>query len=300
MKFEEEIRQRAGNINTIIEKYLPEEKGYQKTVLQAMNYAVNGGGKRIRPMLMAECAQLFGGARAEILEPYMAAIEMIHTYSLIHDDLPALDDDDYRRGRKTTHIVYGEAMGILAGDGLLNYAYEVATFAFSHATGEEMPKTIEAMKILAHKPGIYGMIGGQTVDVEKTGQSLKKDELEYIYQNKTGAMIEAAMMIGAVLAGADADQEERIEQAAADIGMAFQIQDDILDVVGNPQELGKPVGSDEKNHKTTYVTFKGLEQSKADVKELSMEAIEILEEFELSLKNPFLKELILWMMQRNK
>ena len=232
----------------------------------------------------------------------MAAIEMIHTYSLIHDDLPALDNDDYRRGRKTTHVVYGEAMAILAGDALLNYAYETAAKALRYALtdSEKLLRAAKAMEILASKPGIYGMIGGQVVDVELTGKPLDKETLEFIFINKTSALIECSMMIGAILAGATDEQVEVVQKAARDIGIAFQIQDDILDVTSTLEELGKPVGSDAKNEKTTYVTLEGMDQAKAKVEELSMGALADLENYHISVNNPFLKELIVWLIHRNK
>ncbi len=300
MSFDEQIQERARHIEAVIKKFMPKEEGYQKTVFQAMNYAVNAGGKRLRPMLMSECARAFGGARQELLEPFMAAIEMIHTYSLIHDDLPALDNDDYRRGRKTTHVVYGEAMAILAGDGLLNYAYETAAGALLLAGPEELPKVARAMAILGKKPGIYGMIGGQVVDVERSGQPLDLDVLTFIYTNKTSALIQCAMMIGAVLAGADEEKIKKVSQAADAIGIAFQIQDDILDVTSNFEMLGKPIGSDEKNEKTTYVALAGMEAAKSRVLSLSMEAVKLLEDMGLCGSNPFLKELILWLIHREK
>lgn len=226
----------------------------------------------------------------------MAAIEMIHTYSLVHDDLPALDNDDYRRGRKTAHIVYGEAMAILAGDALLNYAYETAAKAFTMT--QDLVPVVRAYTILTQKPGIYGMIGGQTADVELTGTKLSEDELEYIYENKTGALIEASMMIGAVLAGADTDTVKTIEHLAGIVGKAFQIQDDILDIEGTQEELGKPLHSDEENGKVTYVTIHGLLQSKMDVENLSQEAVHILDGFEQ--ENMFLRELLLSLVHRKK
>ncbi len=226
----------------------------------------------------------------------MAASELIHTYSLIHDDLPALDNDDYRRGRKTAHKVYGEAMAILAGDGLLNYAYETAAKAFDMT--EDLSTVVRAYTVLPQKPGIYGMIGGQTADVELTGKPLKEEVLEYIYDNKTGALIEASMMIGAILAGAAGDTVTKIQQLAGIVGRAFQIQDDILDIEGTEEELGKPLHSDEENGKTTYVTLHGLEQAKAEVVQLSQEAVALLDN--IPGENPFLRELILSLMQRRK
>ena len=254
----------------IIRKYLPKEEGYQKTIFEAMNYAINGGGKRLRPILMLKTFEGFGGTGPAI-EPFMAAIEMIHTYSLVHDDLPALDNDDYRRGRKTTHVVYGHAMGILAGDALLNYAFETAIRAFEM---DDLDVIRRAFEILVKKPGVYGMIGGQVVDVEKSGTAMEKEELEFVFECKTAALIEASMMIGSVLGRASVEEQKKIEQIARNIGIAFQIQDDILDVTSTTHELGKPVHSDERNLKTTYVTLYGMEQAKKDVLTYCSHAIE--------------------------
>ena len=296
--FQEEYREKIARIEALLVQYLPKEEGYQRIVLEAMNYSLMAGGKRLRPLLMQEIYTLFGGA-GKVVEPFMAALEMIHTYSLVHDDLPAMDNDDYRRGRKTTHKVYGEAFGILAGDGLLNYAFETALRAFEEA-GEDTSCIAAALKVLAGKAGIYGMIGGQTADIEAENQKepLTKEQLLFIHEHKTAALIQAAMMIGAILAGADETQVHQIERCAYNIGLAFQIQDDILDVTGDSAELGKQVGSDEKNHKQTYVTINGLEQSAAEVKRLSEEAVEILDQ--LSGDGTFLKQLILMLINRRK
>ena len=239
---------------------------------------------------------MFGG-RSDVVEPFMAAIEMIHTYSLIHDDLPAMDNDEYRRGRKTTHIVYGEAMGILAGDGLLNLAFETATLALEKEP--ENRNIAKALRILAGKAGIYGMIGGQTVDIE-TDQTneVTKEQLDFIYELKTSALIEASMLIGAVLAGATKNEQNVIEQVAKKVGIAFQIQDDILDVTSTTEVLGKPVGSDARNQKATYVTYEGLEKAKQDVEKISMEAVEQMES--LVVKNEFLTELLMTLIHREK
>ena len=280
MNFKAEMNERVEQIEQILDQYLPPKEGLQKTVLTAMNTTVKAGGKRLRPMLINETYKMFGG-EGDIVKPFMAAIEMIHTYSLIHDDLPALDNDDYRRGQKTCHIVYGEDMAILAGDALLNYAYEVATKAFDLADQDEMMNVVEAVKILARKPGIYGMIGGQVADVELEGTPISMEQILFIHKNKTSALIEACMMIGAVLAGASKEDVMAMEECGEYIGLAFQIQDDILDLTGDEEEIGKPVGSDEKNHKTTYVTLKGLEQSAKDVEEISKKAIEILARYEV-------------------
>lgn len=290
-----ELTKRTEQIENIIKKYLPEEEGYQKQVIEAMNYSFLAGGKRLRPMLMLETYRMFGG-KSEVIEPFMAAIEMIHTYSLIHDDLPAMDNDEYRRGRKTTHIVYGEAMAILAGDGLLNFAYETALTALQT---EQTPNVARALLVLSQKAGIYGMVGGQTVDVEtdKT-QSVTRDQLDFIYKLKTSALIEASMLIGAILAGATKSEQKIIEEAASEIGLAFQIQDDILDVTGNQEVLGKPVGSDAKNEKATYVTYEGLEKAQEDVKRYSKHAVNLLES--LVVKNEFLIHLVEYLIHREK
>lgn len=300
MNFNEQLQQKAADAEDILKKYLPEEEGYQKKVIEAMNYSVLAGGKRLRPVLMKESFLLFGG-QGEVIEPFMAALEMIHNYSLVHDDLPAMDNDEYRRGRKTTWTVYGEGMAVLAGDGLLNYAYETAAKAFDKADDlEEMKRVARALQILAEKAGIYGMIGGQNGDLEAEEGKLPLTEelLLFIHEKKTAALIQAALMIGGILAGASDTEIRSLEKAAYDIGIAFQIQDDILDVTGNEKILGKPIGSDEKNHKLTYVSLNGLEKSKEDVKRLSGEAEEILSSFQE--KNPFLISLVDSLITRQK
>lgn len=295
MEMVQQINSKVKGIEEILKRYLPKEEGYQKIVIEAMNYSILAGGKRLRPMLMQETYRLFGG-KSLVIEPFMAAMEMIHTYSLVHDDLPAMDNDEYRRGRKTTHVVYGEAFGILAGDGLLNLAFETALKAFD--LEPENANIAKALKILANKAGIYGMIGGQTVDVEYVGKPLSRERLDFIYRLKTSALLEASMLIGAVLAGATKNEQRQVELSAADLGLAFQIQDDILDVTGTQEALGKPIGSDEKNHKTTYVTLEGLENSQKDVEKLSRQAVKRLEG--LVVKNEFLVQLMLYLIQREQ
>lgn len=275
MKFEKAREAKVKEIEEILQAYLPKKEGFQKIIMEAMEYSLMAGGKRIRPMLMQEMYHLFGG-KEKLIYPFMAAIEMIHTYSLVHDDLPAIDNDDYRRGRKTTHVVYGEDMGILAGDALLNYAFETAATAFADFP-EDSLLIGKAMGILAKKAGIYGMIGGQVTDVRETGHKLPREKLDFIYALKTGALIESSMMIGAVLAGASEEEIKQAEKIAAKTGFAFQVQDDILDVTSTSETLGKPVHSDEKNEKTTYVTLVGIEEAKKIVERESEEAIRILE-----------------------
>lgn len=303
MNFEEELKQRQNQIEDILKAYLPEETGFQKTVIEAMNYSVMAGGKRLRPMLMMEAFRVFGGKEysgdVKVLEPFMAAIEMIHTYSLVHDDLPAMDNDEYRRGRKTTHVVYGEDMGILAGDGLLNYAYETAAKALD-ANDDEIRPVVKAMKILSEKAGIYGMVGGQTADVEaeNKNEDMTLEQILFIHEHKTAALIQAALMIGAVLADADEKQIKLMEEIGYNVGVAFQIQDDILDVTSSTEVLGKPVHSDEKNNKTTYVTLKGLDQAQHEQTNMSIEALSLMESF--GWEDSFLYALIKSLITREK
>ena len=291
----ERLAQSVKEAEEIVYSYLPAEEGFAKTMAQAMNYSILAGGKRLRPMLIRETYRLFYG-KEEVVKPFMAGMEMIHTHSLIHDDLPALDDDDYRRGRLTTHKVYGEAMGVLSGVALLNYAYETMFQAF--ALTKEQDRVIHALRVVSQKTGIHGMLGGQSVDVENDGKPLEKEMLDYIYRNKTSALIEASMMTGAILAGANEQEVSAVEKAAGNIGLAFQIQDDILDVTSTTDELGKPVFSDEKNDKTTYVTIEGIEKAKSDVEEISKRAVSALQS--LGRKNDFLEELVLMLVNRKK
>ena len=303
MDFKRELKERTENIEKILAVFEREEQGFQKTIFQAMNYSLMAGGKRLRPLLIQETYRLFGGSHEAVIHPFMAAIEMIHTYSLIHDDLPALDNDEYRRGRKTSHVVFGEAMAILAGDALLNYAYEIAAGAFDLAENDvEFRRVARALQVLTAKPGIYGMIGGQVVDVEKEGEGLEKPVLDFIHEMKTSALIECAMMIGAILAGADDEAVEMIEKIGKNVGISFQIQDDILDVTSSLEVLGKQTHSDEKNHKTTYVTLFGVEGAAAESERLSNRAIEWLEALSKDGKagNPFLEELICQLVHREK
>ncbi|MDO4298057.1 MAG: polyprenyl synthetase family protein [Lachnospiraceae bacterium] len=292
--FDDQMKKRVTEVKSIIENYLPQEEGFQRTLLEAMNYSMLVGGKKLRPLLMQQTYVMFGGTSA-IVQPFMAAIEMIHTHSLIHDDLPAMDNDEYRRGKKTTHIVYGEAMAILAGDALLNHAYETAARAFE--MDPQNPNIGRAFAILTSKTGIDGMIGGQSVDVEYVDRPLTEEQLSFIYRMKTSALIEASMMVGAVLAGAGEEEVETVRQIAEKVGLAFQIQDDILDVIGDREVLGKATKSDEKNNKTTYVTVKGLEQAKKDVARYSEEAVQLLQK--LPCENEFLHELILQLIHRS-
>lgn len=297
MNFNEEQKKKIGEAEEIIQKYLPKEEGFQKTVLAAMNYSVTAGGKRLRPVIMKETYRMLGGEGREI-EPFMAAIEMVHTYSLVHDDLPAMDNDRYRRGRETTHVVYGEAMAILAGDGLLNLAFETAAKAFE--MGGDPLRVGKALALFARKSGVYGMIGGQTADIEAedAGAQMTEELLLFIHAHKTAALIQSAMMTGAILAGASPEEVVKLEKTGYNIGIAFQIQDDILDVTGSAEVLGKPVGSDRKNNKATYVTVKGLQQAQADQQAYSDEAVALLASF--PKRNLFLEHMVGALVTRKK
>ncbi len=307
MNFNEELNKRIQYIEDIINLSLPREDSFQKTIFEAMEYSLLAGGKRIRPMLMLETFKLFGGTNHELIKPFMAAIEMIHTYSLVHDDLPAMDNDEYRRGRKTTHVVFGEAMGILTGDGLLNYSIETVCKLFTKENEEELPYIAKALWIMSSKAGVHGMIGGQVIDISDSGNGLDRNErskeereerLVKMYKLKTSALIEASMMIGATMAKASEVEVDKIEEIASYIGLAFQIQDDVLDVTSSIEILGKPVHSDEKNEKVTYVTLKGLEQAKVDVEYYSKKSLTELAS--INGENEFLTELIMKLITREK
>ncbi len=301
MNINNEIKERVKYIDEVINDYLPKEEGHQAPVIEAMNYSILAGGKRLRPLIMKTVFNMFSNDKDsdEKIRPFIAAIEMVHTYSLVHDDLPAMDDDKYRRGKLTTHAKYGEALGVLAGDGLLNYAFETALKAFDVP---DVSKTdvITALKILFGKAGIYGMIGGQTLDVVSNGMNLSEEQLDFIFRLKTSALIEASMMVGAVMADAGKENILNIEKAARLIGLAFQIQDDVLDVTGSFEEIGKPILSDEKNKKTTFVSLKGLDISKKTVNRMSNEAVQIIREVECdnTSERDFLVELVMSLVNR--
>ncbi len=286
MEFVEQMKQKQEEINAVLSGYLPKETGEEKLLFEAMNYSVRVGGKRIRPMLLLETYKMFGGT-GEDADPFATALELIHTYSLVHDDLPAMDNDMYRRGNLTTHAKYGHAMGVLAGDGLLNYAFEIMSEAVC-AGGTPAAK---AMAIIAKKAGVTGMIAGQVVDVMNTGKPLSKELLDYINERKTSALICGALMAGAALAGAKEEELQVMEKVGTYVGLAFQIKDDILDVIGDEAKLGKPVHSDEKNEKNTYVTLIGIDAAEQTVRKYSEDAVELLES--LPYRNPFLKQLLI-------
>ena len=286
MDFISELKKRSDFIEKEIYSYLPAEEGYQKTLFSAMNYSYKAGGKRLRPILIMESYRLCGGKGSDYL-PYAAAIEMIHTYSLIHDDLPSLDNDDLRRGKKTNHKVFGEAMAILAGDGLLNYAYEVI---LGHAlTSSDHLSAIKACKVIADGAGIYGMVGGQVVDVESESRDIDLDRLNFIHLNKTAAIIVACMKADSKV--------EKLEAFGRNLGLAFQIADDILDIEGDEKLLGKHIGSDIENDKATYPHILGMERSKEISRDLIAQAKKNIEDFE---GKDFLIGLADYVISRNK
>lgn len=300
-KFEETLNNKVKYVEDVLNRRgVIKEEGYQATVIKAMNYALMGGGKRLRPLIMNETYRMFGGTNDAVIESFMTAIEMIHTYSLVHDDLPAMDNDDYRRGRKTCHVVYGEDMAILAGDALLNRAFEVALEAGDECSPNETVNIIKAMKVLSSKAGIFGMVGGQVFDVESENlcKANTLEEILFIHRLKTSALLQISFMCGAILAGADDKDVELLSQVGENVGIAFQIKDDILDVIGNEELLGKPVGSDERNNKMTYVKLTGLDAAQEDVKKYSELAVSGFDS--LSKENPFLRELILSLVSREK
>lgn len=291
--FQELLKNRTDYANEVIKKFLPKEEGFLTELVTAMNYSVLVGGKRLRPVFIDSSYRLMGGMD-ERREPFMAAMEYLHTYSLVHDDMPEIDNDELRRGKPTTHKKFGEACGLLAGDGLLHWSMQTALRSFSYAQNEKDQKgIIEALSVFADKSGPYGMLGGQSVDVLFTGKNPDRARLDYIYRLKTCALIEASMMIGAALAGADSESMEQLEELGRCVGMAFQIQDDILDCTGDAGLIGKPLNSDEKNGKTTYVTLFGLKEAGEEVERLSARAKLILEN--MRSVNDDEKAFLLWL-----
>ena len=269
-----ELRERIEVIDTSLDAYLPVRDVPQSEIYEAMRYSLFAGGKRLRPILMWECARMLGGSW-ETVRPFACALEMIHTYSLIHDDLPAMDNDDLRRGLPTNHIKFGEAIAILAGDALLNKAFEIVS-EYEH---KDVSRAMRAISVLASSSGTEGMIGGQVVDLASEGKDISLSELQYIHLLKTGAIIRSACVIGGILAGADDDELRAIDEYAKNLGIAFQIRDDILDVTGSEEELGKPIGSDAEKGKNTYVKLLGEWRSEELVNEFSYKAKAALSRF---------------------
>lgn len=271
MDWKAEMQEKCADIEAALAQAIPEQADFPPVIFEAMRYSLLAGGKRLRPIMLLAACEAVGGRKEDAI-PFACALEMIHTYSLIHDDLPAMDNDDYRRGRLTNHKVYGEAMAILAGDGLLHHAMETMAAACAE---NPSPKTTGAMRAIAHGAGIFGMLTGQVVDVFFEGKPLERETLDFIHLHKTAAMIRGALEAGAILGGADEKTTAQFAIAGEKIGVAFQILDDILDVTSTMEELGKPIHSDEKKQKTTYVTLYGIEKSREIAAKLSAEAMEI-------------------------
>jgi len=292
MNFKKELDTKVDIVNQYLDGFIPQAQGYAEVIYDAMRYSSFAGGKRLRPILMLSAFEAVGGV-GEIVYPFACALEMIHTYSLIHDDLPAMDNDDYRRGKLTNHKVYGEGLAILAGDALLNLAFEtMITATKKHRSWE----AIDAMDVIASAAGIKGMIGGQVVDLISENKIIDLDTLHYIHKNKTTAIIQAALKAGALLGKGTPEEIEALDKFGYCLGMAFQIQDDILDIISTQEELGKPIKSDEKNGKATFVSLKGLDFSKQYVKQLSQDAIHYMEDFKE--KGQFLSWLSEYLMSR--
>lgn len=274
MDIKEIITEKADIINKVLRGYTEHENNPQSLIYEAMNYSLFAGGKRIRPVIMLLVCDMLSGDENEVM-PFACAMEMIHTYSLIHDDLPAMDNDDYRRGKLTNHKKYGEAIAILAGDALLNKAFETVT----SAVYKDSSRAIKAMSVLSKSSGTEGMIGGQTVDIESEGKKISPDELLYLHSLKTGAIIRSSGVIGAIMAGAGGDEIKAVDEYCKNFGIAFQIQDDLLDILGNEEILGKATGSDSANEKTTFVTLYGIEESKKAVDSYTEKACSALDVF---------------------
>ena len=278
MNFKDELALRTQRAEEIIRQYLPPEEGFAARLAASMNYSMLAGGKRLRPVMMWEAWRMFGGSGKEI-EPFMAGMEMIHTHSLIHDDLPAMDDDDLRRGKPTNHKVYGEACAILAGDSLLNRSYEIMLEAMKGFKNIPSSRMAAAASVIAQAAGNEGMIGGQIADIEGESAEPSMERLQFIHRHKTGALIKAAVLAGAELAGAKGGIKKDLEKFGEQLGLAFQICDDILDVTGDEETLGKPVGSDEKNQKLTYPALVGLEESRRLYREAHAKAVAAIQHY---------------------
>ena len=297
MDFQKELTLRSEYAASVVLDFVPKATAFDGEIIEAMEYSLASGGKRLRPILIESFYRLFSGDE-NLCRPFMAAMEMLHTYSLVHDDLPALDNDDLRRGKPTTHIKYGEAVGVLAGDGLLHMAYETCIQAFDCT--KNYSNVLKALRIFGNKTGLNGMFGGQSADVVNTGKDVSDELLYYIYKNKTGALIEGSMMIGAALAGASDDELAKVEKIGFNVGMAFQIRDDILDVYGDEKIFGKPVLSDDRNNKKTYLSINGLDKSRKDVEDFTSNAINMLDEIgNNNEERAFIKDLFMYLTSRN-
>lgn len=298
------FEKKVSEINDMLEKSFPLYSRFDKKIIESMRYSVMAGGKRLRPLIMQETYRMFKGegTNEDTLQAFMTAIEYIHSYSLVHDDLPCMDDAERRRGKLTTHIKFGEEFGVLAGDALLNSAYEIIANKMARIRDpEELRCCVQALNVLAYDAGVHGMVGGQSLDVqsEKDDLEVGKNELDYIYDGKTAALIAASFVTGGILAGVRDNDIKNLEAVGKGVGIAFQIQDDILDATGDAKKLGKDTGSDEKSNKKTYVTFSGIEQAKIDVRRYTQSALGIYDSLECS-GNKFLRDLIVYLIDRDK
>lgn len=292
MEFKEILKNKIDYVEKLLMEYMPKEEGYQKTIMQAMNYSLSAGGKRLRPILTLESCKAVGGNEEDAI-PFAMAIEMIHTYSLIHDDLPAMDNDDLRRGKPTNHKVFGDGIATLAGDALLNEAM-IIMMNYSLKNGEN---ALRASKEIAEAAGSEGMIGGQVVDIINEGKSqISEDELKYMHAKKTGELIRAAIVSGAILAEAPKKDIEAFDLFGRKLGLAFQIKDDILDVTGSTEKLGKKAHADEELNKCNFITMYGLEKCEKLCKDLSYESISLLNS--ITKDTSYLKELTLSLLER--
>lgn len=295
MNFKEELKQYQVRINQELEKYVRKQKCPEEILNEAMEYSLMAGGKRLRPILTVVSYQLFKNDIEKCM-PYAVAIEMVHNFSLIHDDLPGIDNDDFRHGKPTNHKQYNEATAILAGDGLLNSAYMVISQDFKDAKTEELPRKIQILGEFSE--AVDRMLAGEYIDTELEGHQIGEEELRYIHENKTGALLKLSVRMGAILAKCTEKELQTLSNYADKIGLAFQIKDDILSEEGNEEILGKPVGNDKELEKCTYVSQYGLQGAKEILDKVTKEAIKELESF--GEKAEFLKELALYIQNRNK
>ena len=277
MEFKNWMKEKAKLIDENLNTIINEKENPQKIIYQAMNYSLMSGGKRLRPVLLLGTYEIFKG-NIETVIPFACAMEMIHTYSLIHDDLPAMDNDDYRRGRLSNHKKFGEATGILAGDGLLNRAFETGLEA-ALKSKLDIKNSVKALYEIAKSSGADGMIGGQIVDMYGHEKVSSIEDLKYMYSLKTGAIIKSSVVAGAILGGASDEEIKALEKYAEKLGIAFQIEDDILDVTSTQEVLGKAIGSDIANDKITYLSFVSIEEAQSHVEKFTQEAIESLNIF---------------------
>lgn len=289
--FKAQIEKYCDVVNTELMKYIPEANDGQRDVTKAMRYSLSNGGKRLRPIFVLEFCRMCGGDVNKAL-PYACAIEYIHTYSLIHDDLPCMDNDDMRRGKPSCHKMYGEATALLAGDALLTHAFDICS-----ASELSDSQNLRAVSLLSQNAGVGGMIGGQVIDLKYEQSDPSISDILTVHRLKTGALISAACILGCIAAGADDEKIALASRYAYMIGTAFQIRDDLLDIVGDEEKLGKPVGSDADNDKTTYVTLVGADRAQQDVKTLTDKAVEILDSFG---ENDFMKTLSEYLVNREK